>query len=115
MIRQTNPVVSKRLLVKQWLIAPNSQDSREFGGESHFSRKWPLASVGESGESTQHGLANVGESGESAQHSLASVGYSGEYLQNGSRMSASLASLKKAILASTRTRKICARVAFAYF
>jgi hypothetical protein len=48
-------------------------------GESHFSRKWPLASVGKSGESTQHGLANVGESGESAQHGLANAGKSGEY------------------------------------
>jgi hypothetical protein len=49
-------------------------------GESHFSRKWPLASVGESGESAQRSLANVGESGESAQHGLANVSESGEYL-----------------------------------
>ncbi len=34
-------------------------------GESHFSQKWPLASVGKYGESAQHSLANVGESGES--------------------------------------------------
>jgi hypothetical protein len=34
-------------------------------GESHFSQKWLLANVGESGDSVQHGLANVGESGES--------------------------------------------------
>ena len=67
-------------------------------GESHFSRKWPLASVsksgesaqhgsvsvGESGESAQHGSANVGESGKSAQHGLANVGESGESAQQGS-------------------------------
>ncbi len=34
-------------------------------GESHFSQKWPLANVGESGEYSVNGLANVGESGES--------------------------------------------------
>jgi hypothetical protein len=39
--------------------------SRICRGESHFSRKWPLASVGKSGESAQHGLVDVGESGES--------------------------------------------------
>jgi hypothetical protein len=33
-------------------------------GESHFSQKWPLANVGESGESSQKCLGNVGESGE---------------------------------------------------
>jgi hypothetical protein len=44
-----------------------------FRGESHFSQKWPLANVGESGESAQHGLANVGEFGESAQHGSASA------------------------------------------
>jgi hypothetical protein len=59
-------------------------------GESHFSQKWPLANVGESGkysvnglvnvgESAQHGSANGGESGESAQHGLANVGESGKY------------------------------------
>jgi hypothetical protein len=53
-------------------------------GESHFSRKWPLASVGEFGESAQHGSANVGKSGESAQHGLANVGESGESAQHGS-------------------------------
>ena len=53
-------------------------------GESHFSRKWPLASVGESGESAQHGSANVGESGESAQHGMVNVGESGESAQHGS-------------------------------
>jgi hypothetical protein len=61
-------------------------------GESHFYRKWPLASVGESGESAQHGLANVGESGESARLGLANVGESGE----------SDTFPKKAILTSTR-------------
>jgi hypothetical protein len=50
-------------------------------GESHFSQKWPLANVGESGESVQHGLANFGESGESVQHGLANVGESGESVQ----------------------------------
>ncbi len=49
-------------------------------GKSHFSQKWPLANVGESGESEQKRLANVGESGESVQHGLANVGESGEYL-----------------------------------
>ncbi len=70
-------------------------------GESHFSRKWPLASVGEfvesaqhgsanvgesgeSGESARHGSANVDESGESARHGLANVGESGESAQHGS-------------------------------
>ncbi len=64
-------------------------------GESHFSQKWPLASVGESAqhgsanvgesdESAQHGSANVGKSGESAQHGSANVGKSGESLQHGS-------------------------------
>ncbi len=33
-------------------------------GESHFSQKWPLANVGESGEYSVNGSANVGESGE---------------------------------------------------
>ncbi len=49
-------------------------------GESHFSQKWPLANVGESGESSQHGFVNVSESGESSQKYLANVGESGEYL-----------------------------------
>jgi hypothetical protein len=53
-------------------------------GESHFSRKWPLASVGEFVESAQHGSANVGESGESARHGSANVGESGESAQHGS-------------------------------
>ncbi len=63
-------------------------------GESHFSRKWPLASVRESGQSAQHGLANVGEFGESAQHGSANVGKSGESARRDTawRMSASLAS-----------------------
>jgi hypothetical protein len=52
-------------------------------GESHFSRKWPSASVGEFVESAQHGSANVGESGESAQHSSANVGESGESARHG--------------------------------
>ncbi len=52
-------------------------------GESHFSRKWPLASVRESGESVQHGLANVGEFGESAQHGSANVGESGKSVRHG--------------------------------
>ncbi len=52
-------------------------------GKAHFSRKWPLASVGESGESAQHGLANVSEFGESAQHGSANVGESGESARHG--------------------------------
>jgi hypothetical protein len=66
-------------------------------GESHFSQKWPMANVGESGEysvnglanvvefgeSAQHGSANVGEFGESAQHGLANVSESGESAQHG--------------------------------
>ncbi len=59
-------------------------------GESHFSQKWPLVNVGESGESAQRGLANVGESGESRIY------------------------LKTAVLTSTCTRKIPARVAIAW-
>jgi hypothetical protein len=47
-------------------------------GESHFSQKWPLANVGESGESSQNGLAKVGESGEYLQNGSANVGKSGE-------------------------------------
>ena len=40
-------------------------------GESHFSRKSPLANVGESGESGQSRLANVDECIESGQSRLA--------------------------------------------
>jgi hypothetical protein len=61
-------------------------------GESHFSQKWPLANVGESGEYSVNGLANVGESGESSVKGLANVGESGESDQFS----------KKTILASTR-------------
>ncbi len=68
---------------------------RMWRGESHFSQKWRLANVGESGEysvnglanvgeSTQHGSANVGEFGKSAQHGLANVGESGKSAQHGS-------------------------------
>ncbi len=53
---------------------------RMYRGESHFSQKWPLANISESGESSQYGLANFGESGESSQKCLANVGESGEYL-----------------------------------
>jgi hypothetical protein len=63
--------------------------ARIWRGESHFSQKWPLANVGESGESCQHGLANVGESSESCIF------------------------LKTTVLASASTRKIRARVAIA--
>ena len=56
---------------------------RMWRGESHFSQKRPLASVGESGEYSQNGLASVGESGESTQHGLANVGESGESVQHG--------------------------------
>jgi hypothetical protein len=45
-------------------------------GESHFSQKWPLANVGESGEYSVNGLANVGESGESSVNGLANIGKS---------------------------------------
>jgi hypothetical protein len=75
-----------KLLVRMWR------------GKSHFSQKWRLANVGESGEYSVNGLANVGESGEysvnglanvgefgeSAQHGLANVGESGESAQHGS-------------------------------
>ncbi len=78
-------------------------------GESHFSRKWLLASVGESGESAQHGSASVGESGESAQHGSANVGESGESAQHGlanvGESGKSCIFPKTAILASTRTRQ----------
>jgi hypothetical protein len=47
-------------------------------GESHFSQKWPLANVGESGEYLVNGSANVGESGEYSVNGLANVGESGE-------------------------------------
>jgi hypothetical protein len=52
-------------------------------GESHFSQKWPLANVGESGEYSVNGLANVGEFGESAQHGSANVGKFGKSAQHG--------------------------------
>jgi hypothetical protein len=50
-------------------------------GESHFSQKWRLANVGESGEYSVNGLANVGEFGESAQHGSANVGEFGANTQ----------------------------------
>jgi hypothetical protein len=53
-------------------------------GESHFSWKWLLASVSESGESAQHCSSTVGEYGESAQHGSVNVGESGESVQHGS-------------------------------
>ena len=53
-------------------------------GKSHFSQKWRLANVGESGEYSVNGLANVGEFGESAQHGLANVSESGESAQHSS-------------------------------
>ncbi len=56
---------------------------RMWRGESHFSQKWPLANVGESGEYSVNGLANVGEFGESAQHGSANVGKFGESAQHG--------------------------------
>jgi hypothetical protein len=92
-------------------------------GESHFSQKWPLASVRKSGKSAQHGLANVGEFGESAQHGSANVGESGESARHGSANVGKsgesarhgLANVgesgesdtfpKTAVLASTRTRQ----------
>ena len=52
-------------------------------GESHFSQKWHLANVGESGEYSVNGLANVGEFGESTQHGSANVGESGQSAQHG--------------------------------
>jgi hypothetical protein len=42
---------------------------RMWRGESHFSQKWRLANVGESGEYSVNGLANVG-----AQHGSAQAG-----------------------------------------
>ncbi len=51
-------------------------------GESHFSQKWPLANVGESGEYSVSSLANVGESGEYSVNGLANVGESGESSAN---------------------------------
>ncbi len=56
---------------------------RMWRGESHFSQKWHLANVGESGEYSVNGLANVGEFGESAQHGSANVGEFGESAQHG--------------------------------
>jgi hypothetical protein len=77
-------------------------------GESHFSQKWPLANVGESGEYSVNGLANIGEFGESAQQGLANVGESGESAQHGlanvGESGESHIFLKTAVLASTRTR-----------
>ncbi len=58
-------------ITKEWPLA------RICRGKSHFSPKWPLVSVGESGESAQHGPASVGGSGESVQHGSANVGKSG--------------------------------------
>jgi hypothetical protein len=56
---------------------------RMWRGESHFSQKWRLANVGESGEYSVNGLANVGEFGEPAQHGSANVGEFGESAQHG--------------------------------
>jgi hypothetical protein len=52
-------------------------------GKSHFSQKWLLANVGESGKYSVNGLANVGKSGEYSVIDLANVGESGEYSVNG--------------------------------
>ncbi len=86
----------KRVLIKQWPLAPNSHDSlitrANVSRQVTFFQKWPLANVGESGEAEQNRLANVGESGESEQTRLANVGKFGE----------SGTFPKKAILASTR-------------
>ncbi len=49
-------------------------------GESHFSQKWPLGNVGESGEYSVNGLANVGESGKYSVNGLANVGESRKYM-----------------------------------
>ncbi len=57
---------------------------RMWRGESHFSQKWHLANVGESGEYSVNGLANVGEFGESTQHGSANVSEFGETAQHGS-------------------------------
>ncbi len=61
-------------------------------GESHFSQKWRLANVGESGEYSVNGLANVGEFGNprnTARQMLASLA---SPRNTAWRMSASLAS-----------------------
>jgi hypothetical protein len=56
--------------------------ARIWRGESHFSQKWPLVNVGQSGEYSLKGLSNVSESGESSVNGLANVGESGEYSPN---------------------------------
>jgi hypothetical protein len=43
-------------------------------GESHFSQKWPLANVSESGESEENRSANVSGSGKYLQSLLMNVG-----------------------------------------
>ena len=65
---------------------------RMWRGELHFSQKWRLANVGESGEYSVNGFANVGEFGESAKHGSANVGEFGESAQHGL---ASLAHFRK--------------------
>ncbi len=75
-------------------------------GESHFSQKWRLANVGESGEYSVNGLANVGESGEYSVNGLANVGEFGESTQHGlanvGESGESRTFQKTAVLASTR-------------
>ncbi len=79
---------------------------RIWRGESHFSQKWLLANVGESGEYSVNDLANVGKSGESSVNGLANVGKSGEFSVNGlanvSQSGESCIFPKMAILASTQ-------------
>jgi hypothetical protein len=85
--KQTNKKTDRQKEIKEWPLALLVRICR---GESHFSQKWPLANVGESGESSVKDLANVGES---TVNGLANVSESGE----------SCIFPKMAILASTRT------------
>ena len=70
---------------------------------SHIFLKKPLANVSECNESRQSRVANVGKCIESGQSRLANVG---ECIESGQFS-------KMTILASTRIRQICRRVAIA--
>jgi hypothetical protein len=60
--KQKDRQTKRQKEIKEWPLALLVRICR---GESHFSQKWPLANVGESGEYSVNGLEKVGKSGES--------------------------------------------------
>jgi hypothetical protein len=78
-------------------------------GESHFSQKWLLANVGESGESVLNGLASVSESSESVLNGLASVGEClfSTYLPNSICVSHNLNTSTSQPQHATHRRRVC--------